>query len=53
MRTAEEIAAMTQVERETAADALLASVDLEPLCRALADLLYDVWAVDQVAETAS
>jgi hypothetical protein len=44
---------VTTEEREAAADAILASVDLEPLAQALADLLADVCEQEQGQEKAS
>jgi hypothetical protein len=44
---------MTQAEREAAADAILASVDIEPLAIALVGLLWDVWEQEQAQEQAS
>lgn len=41
---------MTPTDREAAADAILETVDLEPLGRALADLLWDAWQAEQAAE---
>lgn len=48
-----DIAAMTQAEREAAADAILASVDLEALAQALVDLLADVCEQMPIQEAAS